>query len=252
MKACLLFIHLISSFLSDSTLFLRDIFLKYSFSCLFMGKSTWFTVQTSSDVQGLGMFLYCILTLRLLVYWESISRMTTMTTALITARPPTGFSWFIFFFPSFLTFLEWFYEHWSSWFVSWISWILHPLLGEDSKLCLVWRVEEKWENLFLCPLNSIAYQQLLYLSKSMHFYPQHAQVSGHALAFGSLCVHIPVQENNSASETGWAESVWTTRWLYRPSLNEGLMLWGCAEAVFPHARDPHARPSVQMRSNWHI
>lgn len=97
MKACLLFIHLISSFLSDSTLFLRDIFLKYSFSCLFMGKSTWFTVQTSSDVQGLGMFLYCILTLRLLVYWESISRMTTMTTALITARPPTGFSWFIFF-----------------------------------------------------------------------------------------------------------------------------------------------------------
>lgn len=46
---------------------------------------------SESDVQGLGMFLYCLLTLQLLVYWEAISRMTTMTTVLITARPPAGF-----------------------------------------------------------------------------------------------------------------------------------------------------------------
>lgn len=142
----------------------------------------------------------------------------------------------------------------ADWFVSWISCILHPLLGEDSKLYLVWRVGEKWENLFLCRLNSVASPTTALPFKIYPFlYPAR---TGHwpctGVALRSFHVHIPIQENNSALETCWAESVRTTKCPYRPSLNEGLMLWGCAEAVLPHARDPHARPSVQMRSNWHI
>lgn len=99
MRTCFFFIpSFLPSLVTPRTFFFRDVSPKYSFSCLFIVKSASFTARTSQMCRVLACSSTRILTLWLLVYWEAVSRMTTMITAPITARPPVGFPQFGFFF----------------------------------------------------------------------------------------------------------------------------------------------------------
>lgn len=157
--------------------------------------SWWSMLEFSHErVKGLVCPFYCLLTLQVLEYWEAVPRMTTVVANLITVRHPVWYPGFFLdisvdfyvcvslpivvhlplhsscrlavvnakqssFYKILFLFLTvpwWFLTKWSCWFMSWITWMQLPLFGEETKSCLVWRVGEGWENLFLYPANSVA------------------------------------------------------------------------------------------------
>lgn len=179
MKACLLFIHLISSFLSNSTLFLWDIFLKFSFSCSFIGKSTWFIVQTS---QSAGSWHVPLLHFNTAItgvlgsHFKDDRNDNSPDHSQASCRVPL-----VCFFPlPSLPFRSGFMSIKAA--DSWVELVAFCTPYLVKALNSIWFGGwERSEKIYFCVrLTALHHQQLLYLSKSINFCPQHPQAIGRA------------------------------------------------------------------------